>query len=165
MNILYLQIAAAIFIALASLEFRGVCRIKKKSVVRFIKVMLVVTVVRVVLAHLTGQGHDPNPNSPMNTIKMVSLLGVFWEDTFFTLPILIARKMGASKLLLFIMLAISSATFASGHLAYSPLWAAITLFYIPFVSYKYGKLNGLGTVMVCHILYDIITIATVRYLI
>jgi membrane protease YdiL (CAAX protease family) len=70
--------------------------------------------------------------------------------------------MGASRFLKFLMLVISSLTFAAGHLAYGPVWAGMLLIYVPFLSYRYGKKYGLGTVMVCHVLYDLFTYGAAR---
>jgi membrane protease YdiL (CAAX protease family) len=160
-----MYILGAMFIFFASMEFPGICRIQKKSVLNFLKFMAFITAYRLIMSHLIGFPEiDKNPDSPMNTLPILTTLGVYWEDAFFTLPALIAERMGLHKFFVFALLAVSAFTFATGHLAYSPLWAAITLFYIPFVSYKYGKKNGLGTVMLCHVLYDLITLVTVRYL-
>lgn len=156
---------AAVFILVSSLEFPGICKITKSKVFEFVRFMAWVTLIRVGVAYLSGAHYkDPDPNSPMNTINLLFTLGVFWEDVFFTLPILIAEKMGASKVTKGMMIALSSMAFASGHIAYGFPWSLITLAYVPFVSYKYGRKHGLGTVMICHILYDVITLASVRYL-
>lgn len=165
MTFTFLYIFAAIFILLASSEFPGICRVQKESVFKFLKFMFFITIYRMVMHYVIGFPQvDSNPSSPMNTINIFTTLGVYWEDAIFTLPALIAARRGSSKFLVSCMLALSAFVFASGHIDYGLQWAALTLLYIPFISYKYGKLNGLGTVMVCHILYDIITLATVRYL-
>lgn len=156
---------AALFIIFASMEFPGICSVKPKSVLRFLGVMAYVTVFRIIMHKLSGLPHIPDdPNSPMNTINLLTTLGVYWEDAIFTLPALMAYRRGESKLFKGLLLGLSAFVFASGHIDYGLPWAAATFFYIPFISYKYGKTNGLGTVMICHILYDVITLATVRYL-
>lgn len=127
--------------------------------------MLYVTFVRVIVYLLLGTPNSAqDSNSPMNKIELLSILGVYWEDAFFTLPILILERLKTNRVILIILLCLNAISFALGHLSYGLLWATITLLYVPFISYKYGKSNGLGTVMVCHILYDLITLITLRHL-
>ncbi len=156
----------AAWIGLASLAFSKICEVKKDKVFSFIKLMLLITLFRVILgAILSYHGvRTADPSSPMNTIVLPTVLGVYWEDAVFTLPILVMERVNAPKWLINVLLGISSVAFASGHIPYSLFWAAITLLYVPFISYKYGKANGLGTVMVCHIIYDLFTLATFKLL-
>lgn len=100
----------------------------------------------------------------MNSIGILSVFGVFWEDTIFTLPTLIMDKIGADKLTRFISLAVSSLVFASGHLSYGIEWASITLLYVPLISYPVSRKYGLGTAIACHIIYDLATILTFKML-
>lgn len=60
-----------------------------------------------------------------------------------------------------------SINFALGHAYQGVGGVLITMLYPYFISYRYGKKVGFGTVMICHILYDFITFYTVflmRYL-
>ncbi len=57
-----------------------------------------------------------------------------------------------------------SVHFGMGH-AYQGMSAVvITMLYPFFISYRYGRKVGFGTVMVCHILYDFITFYTIYFL-
>lgn len=160
-----LYVLAAAFIPLASLHFPGICRIEKNKVKEFLFFLIKITIFRLVVHMIFGfSGAANSPSSPMNKIQILTILGVYWEDAFFTLPILILERLKVNKAILMILLCLNSISFALGHLSYGALWATITLFYVPFISYKYGKTNGLGTVMVCHILYDLVTLITLRHL-
>jgi membrane protease YdiL (CAAX protease family) len=165
MNFILFYVLAAVFIVLSSVQFPGICRVEKDKVYKFLRFMWYVTLVRVVVYMLLSTPNAAqDPNSPMNKIELLSILGVYWEDAFFTLPILILERLKVNKAILIVLLGFNAISFALGHLSYGLLWAAITLLYVPFISYKYGKLNGLGTVMVCHILYDLITLITLRHI-
>lgn len=159
MSLIPMYIFGAIFIAFASMEFKGICRVQKKSVLHFIKFMAWVSAIRIAMHYILGTGPaSSDASDTMNKLHFINLLGVYWEDAVFTMPAIIAERMGASKFLRGLILAVSALAFASGHIAYGLPWAAITLFYVPFISYRYGRKVGLGTVMVCHILYDVITL-------
>lgn len=145
----------------ASRLFPGICRLEWKVWLKFLGLMVAVTAIRVIFFKVLSS--PPIDEDTIRTISMISwwkFLLVFWEDAFFTLPALVLSRMGISKFNIGAMLVLSSITFASGHLAYGLPWAFITLFYVPLLSYKYGKKYGLGTVQACHISYDIITFFT-----
>jgi membrane protease YdiL (CAAX protease family) len=163
--ILFILIAVA-NIALSSMLFPGTCRFTLKPYLKFLGLMAIVTAIRFVVYKIAV----PMPTNSDSIITMRSIhplqfLMVFWEDAFFTLPTIIMEKMGASKLFRNCMLILSSLAFASGHIAYGLPWAFITLFYVPMISYKYGKKHGLSTVMACHITYDMVTWLTMIQLI
>lgn len=165
MIVIALCLFSLFFMWLASKQFPGICRVKLASVWKFFLVMMAITAFRFIVHKTVGLPIRPeNDASPMYTIQIIYLFSVFWEDAVFTLPILVADKLKAPNLLKMGMFALSSIAFASGHIDYGLPWAFLTLFYVPFISYKYGKENGLGTVMVCHVLYDLITILSFRYL-
>lgn len=159
-----LMIAALVNMALATKLFPGTCRFTLRPYVRFLGLMAIVTVGRIILFKMTP--HSPVDEDSAATIRNISpwhLMLVFWEDAFFTLPTIVLEKLGASTFARNSMLILSSLAFASGHVAYGLPWAFITLFYVPFLSYKFGKKHGLGTVMACHVTYDMLTWLTVIY--
>ena len=84
---------------------------------------------------------------------------VFWEDAFFAMPMVyVIRKY--SKWIWIPFVIAMSAMFGMGH-GYQGMWAiAVTAVYPYFISYKYGTKNGFGTVMCCHIIYDVVTYFT-----
>jgi membrane protease YdiL (CAAX protease family) len=83
---------------------------------------------------------------------------VFWEDAVFTLPILFwERYSNPSKWLVYPVLAASAIFFGMGHLYQGIMGGVMAAFYLFVISYGYGKKHGLGTVMICHVLYDMLT--------
>lgn len=96
-----------------------------------------------------------------------SLLLVFWEDVFFVLPLLIMKKYQVEgdklhKVMFWIVMAISSIFFASGHLYISTEWATILLAYVPLM-YSIARKSGLTNVMLGHVIYDVATVLTATY--
>lgn len=131
-------------------------RISWGPVFRFIRFMAYVTAFRLLIGPVVN-----TPKLPFEELtRYVSLLGVFWEDAVHVLPAMIMARIGLPSIFSFVFLFFSSIAFATGHIYISPEWALITAIY-PTISYHYGKKHGLGTVMICHILYDIITVLTV----
>lgn len=57
-----------------------------------------------------------------------------------------------------------SINFALGHMYQGWGGVVVTFFYPFFISFRYGKKVGFGTVMACHILYDFITFYTVIFM-
>jgi len=154
---------AVLNIIICSRMFPGICRVDFKGVLKFVGIMALVSVARLIIFKFLPVPMPTGSDVVMN-LNPLQLLMVFWEDAFFTLPALALARLGASKFDVGAVLAISAVAFASGHMAYGLVWALITLLYVPFISYKYGKTHGLGTVMICHILYDLITFFTLKLL-
>ena len=161
--ILFLAAFSAVFLSLVSKVHKGLCRIDRAAVIGFLRFMAILTVARVI-GHFLSAPRSPIDNAIIQSITPFSTLLVFWEDTFFTLPILILEQYGVSKLVRNILLATSAVVFASGHLAYGGIWAFCTLFYVPLISYRLGKRYGLGTVMLGHVVYDFVTVITSIFL-
>lgn len=98
-------------------------------------------------------------------ISPATTLTVFWEDAAHTLPLLLLMRLIGTKwytwpvhalCLLIVMIA-----FGSGH-TYQGMQAAVMLsFYIPFGVWM-GNKKGLGTVMCCHVLWDLSTILMIQ---
>lgn len=74
---------------------------------------------------------------------MFSLLLIYYAEKF--LP----------KWIFVPIVVLSSLIFGAGHLYQGYFVAALLSLYPYFVSYKYGKKYGYGTVMLCHITYDL----------
>jgi hypothetical protein len=164
--IIYLPIFAFLILLGMRQIAPDLIRFQMSSFLRFAKIMLWVTLLRAVSLHLQGFRFDLDSMiSTLTSFGFLKLFLVFWEDTFFTLPILFWAHKGLSKWALIPYTVCASIVFASGHIYQSYTWAALTLIYIPFLSYYYGRRVGLGTVMACHILYDIATVFIVRSMI
>lgn len=164
MMMLPYAIFGAIFSFLANSSYPGIVGVNKNVVKKFFVFMLWVTLFRIVMLKFTPFPTDHINQDVIGRISPLMTLGVFWEDAAFTLPLLIMERMGIHRFFVILAMMLSSVVFAYGHLAYGPLWAFITLFYVPFISYRIGKKHGLGTVMAGHVLYDLITILTLKAL-
>ena len=152
-------IIGAIYLGMVARKHPDLCRLSFRPILTFLKYMVFITSLRMLMFILMqSQPHS----AAMDSLSLCSVLGVFWEDAVFCLPLLVMDKLKVSRYLKYISIALSSLIFATGHLAYSPMWATITLLYIPCISYRFGKKHGILTVMVCHILFDLITLITYR---
>jgi hypothetical protein len=131
-------------------------RIDKKAIKNFLFGMCFITFIRC-LQYLTQPVHTTS------IIPLGATAFVWWEDAMNSLPLILFRKLiGVSKwtrpihwLLTFLFMF----EFSTGHLYQGLLPAAILSLYIPF-SIKMGEKYGIGTVMICHCLYDFITLVT-----
>jgi len=108
-------------------------------------------------------------NPALSTVKSLPLgvtLFVGWEDMAHAVPIVLLRRfLGNSKWLIparLIVLAAVMLEFGLGHRYQGNLAAAILSLYI-LVSIRYGVKVGFGTVMACHVMYDLATLSVAKY--
>lgn len=93
-----------------------------------------------------------------------SLALVFWEDFFFGVPLYFIHKyMNGSKIkyVKWILTVAISIIFGMSHMYQGWGGVAITTLLPYFICLKYGRKYGFGTTMVCHILYDSITVYSI----
>lgn len=102
------------------------------------------------LGLMNGQAADLSMPSG---IDYSGLMWVWWEDAVFVLPFFFLRKV-FHRYIVFVLWIVSSAVFAYGHLYQGYEVMALTALYPFFISYRYGKKYGMGTVMVAHVLFD-----------
>jgi len=130
-------------------------RVSFAGVASFLKFMAVVSILRLVI--ISQLGLPPIPPELADR-SILSFWPVFWEDAVFTLPILFwERYSNPSKWLVYPVLAASAIFFGMGHLYQGIMGGVMAAFYLFVISYGYGKKHGLGTVMICHVLYDMLT--------
>lgn len=147
-------------------KYSYLLRVNKKGLLKFACWMSVVTLVRFVLFKLSGPA-SAQARELANFLPWQVTLAVFWEDMCHGVPLVLAGLMLKSKswykyvrlpLLLMVMF-----SFASGHV-YQGMFAAATIsFYIPFTM-SLGKKYGFGTVMLCHMFYDLLTILSFKWM-
>jgi len=102
-----------------------------------------------------------NSYKTLAQISLWRLALVFWEDAFFVLPMVFMINR-FSKWIWIPFVAAMSIVFGMAH-GYQGEWAIlVTAIYPYFISYRLGKIHGFGTVMLCHILYDVITYFTLH---
>lgn len=140
--------------------FPKIMRIQWGSVSSFVAFMVLITFVRIGIVSFKECMNIPI--APMNLeltqLPMFFLLLVGWEDLVFGFSIFLVSKTIKKPLILYLFIVISSLQFGILH-GYQGWWAALILSLYPyFISYKYGLKCGFGTVIVCHIIYDFMTI-------
>lgn len=142
-------------------------RIEWEQVAKFLGVMALLTMLRFCLAdiwmQLVPESIIDYISRARSTSDIGSLAFVFWEDVWFGMSIawIMSYLYPVRKRTAIAMVVLISLLFGSGHLYQG--WIGMILSVYPFfISYKYGKKYGFGTVMVCHMLYDFITVMTVK---
>lgn len=151
-------------------KFKDLLTISKLSIIKWTGFLCVITILRIISLKLLlksgmSLGAYKDTLNAVASIPWPLTLTVFWEDAMHTLPIAILAKITENKfyskwlnraLILFTMV-----SFGLGH-TYQGMGAAFLLsFYIP-LTLKMAKKHGFGTVMVCHVLYDLFTALTIR---
>ena len=147
---------------------KNALRIEPKAVAKFASFMLFITILRIFLLNflISTFGFDIKAHfGAVAGIPWAATLLVFWEDCVHSLPlILLRKKLGEGtiqNIVYYTAMIFTMISFGSGHIYQGILPAIMVMFYIPF-SIKYGKKYGVGTVMVCHSLYDFCTIMLVK---
>lgn len=148
--------------------------IDKDFVLKFLKIMLLINVpLRIGLMALSHGGPVSEVTYRILDMPLSVFLGVFWEDAFYVLPVLIMRyyqklaqaagqekRRKTFKLIADVATPILALLFMHGH-AYQGWVGMLTIIYW-FFSYSVGKKRGLGTSMICHILFDVIAVVLIH---
>lgn len=159
----YWILGICMFFATFFSEYKDLLEFKPKSVGTFLKTMAKVTVARCVFMHF----FPPTlaTAAPVLKIPLWLTATVGWEDMVHTMPLALAARILGNKLPAKVMVGILTAmmmiSFGLGHVYQGMFAACMISFYIPIVT-NLGKKHGFGTVMVCHCLYDFITLLTIR---
>lgn len=141
-------------------------RIEWDALAKFVGFMAIITMVRFCMADIAMMFSPETIESVTRSVQGIgvgSTLFVFWEDVWFVMPIaFIMRKIFPThKKIATLLIVLISVIFGMGHL-YQGYMAAVLALYPFFISYRYGKKYGLGTVMLCHMFYDFVTVMTVK---
>ena len=147
-------------------DHKDLLKVSKEGLIKFAKFLGIVTAARIF--YLSVIAPDATLEAIRNSSDAVPwqiMLGVFWEDMCNTIPLVILGTMIEGKKwlrpLYLMLMAAMSLTFGSLH-AYEGLQAMIVLsMYIPF-TIRLVKKYGFGTVMICHIVYDLVTFFTFK---
>jgi hypothetical protein len=155
------QIALAIMVLVFIFD-KKTLRVELDKVAKFLAFMAIITAIRLALmSHSNSFG-----NSNLMDIPFYSFGLVFWEDLFYAIPIYYTRHLKDHKYAKYVwysLIIALSAHFGMGHLYQGVFAVFLTAIYPYFISYRYGKDVGFGTVMAGHVLYDMITFLTVKY--
>lgn len=132
-------------------------RVEWDNVAKFSGLLLLAAALRFSIMSLT-------PQEPSITPGFENVIMVFWEDAFFSLFCIYFIKdyLKLSKKFWLPIAIASGFVFGIGHLYQGLLVASIISFAPFFISYRFGKKFGWGTMMICHILYDFTTLLTVK---
>lgn len=143
-------------------------RAEKKPVVKWLAFLGLITAYRLILTKLFPTFHGMGDSAKnMSIIPWPVALTVFWEDACHGLPLLLLKKLlPTSKkmtLLYTCILGIVMFEFGIGHLYQGVVPAVLLSFYVPY-SVKIGEKYGFGTVIIGHMMYDLVTMLFVQYL-
>lgn len=149
----------AIILTLAAGK-KHLLRIEKKAVWNWCKFLLYVTAIRFAISKLNLGMYG---NAP--TLPLAVPFTVFWEDACHGLPLLLLSNMLPdkkwAKALYWVALVLFSISFGLGHLYQGLLAAFLLSFYIKY-SVDMGRKYGIGTVMICHMMYDMATLLFIK---
>jgi hypothetical protein len=142
-------------------------RIEKSAVLRWMRFLAIITACRFAMSRLPWF-HYLFDVKNASYIPWTVTFTVFWEDACHGLPLFILQKLIGkankwTRSIHFILLCITMFEFGIGHLYQGPMAAFLLSFYIPY-SIKKGEEYGFGTVMMCHMMYDLVTLLFVQYL-
>lgn len=161
-------IGALILIATVCAGQKNVIRVEKPALVKWLKILCMLTVYRVILFTLFPNfSVFKHAHDAMSIIPWPMTLTVFWEDACHGLPLFLLKKWIGDKkygkyaykaALILVMVA-----FGLGHVYQGAAAAIMLSFYIPY-SIKLGEKYGFGTVMIGHSLFDLSTILAVKFL-
>lgn len=149
-------------------KHRDLLRFEWKPAMKFMGFLGILTAYRAIMFHFFSDNATlQDMTSGAMIIPWQATLTVFWEDACHSLPLVIlARALGNDKWwkkgLIWAAIAMVMVSFGLGHIYQGYIAAALLSFYIPF-TFKKGQEVGFGTVMVCHTLYDLVTILTLQF--
>ena len=147
----------------------NILKVDKKGLFRFAKWMAVITLVRfIALRFLAPQELIDQLRQTVNFLPWQTTLGVFWEDMCHTVPLVILGRMYAKEKwyqrLRLPLMAMVMFSFGSGHMYQGAFASCLLSLYIP-VTMKLGKKYGFGTVMLCHMFYDMATLLSLKWIV
>lgn len=157
------------FVTVFFSSHRSLLKIDWKAVLRWGIIVVSITVIRFFIIKLTASPDDiANILTTIGWIPTWTTLLVPWEDMAHTVPLaVLGRVVGDSfwaKVSRIVFMIILMIDFGSGHLYQGLISATVLAFYVP-ITLMLGKKFGFGTIMICHVLYDLSTVSLIKYLI
>jgi hypothetical protein len=138
-------------------------RVEWNAVASFVGFMVFVTCLRIAFIQFGLEFFNISLPNDLGIADWPLAL-VFWEDLFFGGSVYLIHKFIKSKFLSWPLTIAISFMFASGHLYQGAFVAALTSIYPYFISRRFGMLYGFGTVMICHIIYDFMSVYLTKLL-
>lgn len=164
----YWLLGIAMIIIVYFSKYREILHVNKRIVLKWATILLAVIPIKLALMYCLGKTDTYSEITlAIKTIPWQMTLFVFWEDACHTMPLYILDKMTSTNWFirpvyyaLFLAVMVS---FASGH-AYEGSFAMISmLFYVPGTMYL-AKKYGFGSIMICHVIYDLYMIGMAHLL-
>lgn len=155
------------FYATYQSKYRDLLRVEWKAVLKWCVFLGIVTVYRIIMFKIfAGNDTLKDMTSGAMTIPWQATLTVGWEDMCHGLPLAIfALALGQDslwkKILTWIAIIAVMISFGLGHVYQGVIAAAALSLYVPY-TFKKGQQFGFGTVMICHVLYDLVTVLTLQ---
>lgn len=150
--------------------YGNLIRVEGKAVLEFVKFMFFMTIFRVALFKLFPSIVNLLPGDPKALVGFIpwgGTLFVFWEDMVHVVPLVILfnalNDSKAANVIRAVLTGLVMFAFGSGHIYQGLIPAAMISFYIPY-TLEFGKKYGSGTVMVCHTIFDLVTLLTLKFL-
>lgn len=147
-------------------KYSYLLRIEPAALFRFAKFLLFLTSCRLFYYGLIApQETLDSIKAATNMMAWPTFFGVYWEDACNAMALVVMTKLfKQNKLFNLIRLPIltmMSISFGMGH-AYQGMQAAVIMsLYIP-ITMTLGRRYGFGTVMLCHIAYDLLTFFSLK---
>ena len=147
-------------------DHKDLLRVSKTGLMKFAKILLTITIFRVFYISVIAPDEVlVGMRSIGDMIPWQTLFGVFWEDMCHAVPLVLLGTMIQGKKwlkpLYMMLIAAISVSFGLGH-SYEGLQSVVMMTaYVP-ITMRLGKKYGFGTIMLCHIAYDLLTFFTFK---
>ena len=161
----YWCLGAAMAFAIWKSDYKSLLRFDKNAFAKFFSFMVIVSIFRYAMIHSLVHFIGTGSFQAVNKLPIGAVLFVPWENLAHSIPLVLFRRMiGTNKwtwpihVLAMLMVMVS---FGMGHV-YQGIGAAIFISLAIPLDIYWGKKVGFGTTMSCHVLYDFLTIMTIR---
>lgn len=145
---------------------KDLLRVEKKPLMKWAAFIFGLTIYRLIIfRYFSDQQMIRDAGAAALSIPWPIALLVFWEDLTFAVPLVLISRLISNKWyyrpIYIASMAILMLAFGSGHIYQGLLPALLLSLYVPF-SVSRGKSVGFGTVILCHMMYDLSTILALR---
>jgi len=160
----YMFVMGAIFAHVMYVKERILFRIQLGSLIKWTLLLLTAGIIKYFFFRLANNySIDILPNtSAVSSIPIAYMFIAGLEEIIFTLPMYYIKKYSNNVLIKYILGLALAALFASGHLYQGVGAVIVTFIYMFFVAPKLLPKLGLGTMVLGHIIFDVISWSLVQ---